>query len=723
MQRIRPPHFTRFFSVRRYAPVVAILVGCFVAMIFWPATRDEILDWDDHFHLTDNPFIQPDSPNRFAHFWIHPFGNLYIPVAYNAWALIYQASMNDRAEPRAPILHGANVVVHALNSMLMFALMWRLMNFVGTGVPPVNRRAESKRSYFSVLRTDDGRNTCPTGMVLKQSLSAAAIAALFFALHPLQVESVTWISEFRGLTSAFFGLLAMIAYIHSTRRAISWWNLIGLLCFALALLCKPSAASIPLMLLTIDLLILRRGWRRSILSIIPWIFLSIFSLAIMRNLQSAGDAIEPTPFWARPFIAGDAIVFYLSKLVWPLKLSADYSRTPQVVMNSGAGFWVAWIIPIGLIALMAWRRWWMGLACLLVMIFALSPVLGIVSFDFQRISTVADRYMYLALTGPALGIAVLLARHPKTVSFVTCALVIALMLMLLPAQIRTWHDNKSIWNHAFEINHRSVVARANLAAQLVEAGRISEGERQFRSLLEIAPNRVNAYLGLADLAMRSNDLIKAEQLFRKAFEIDPINTAASSRLGFVLIEQNRKEEAESQLKRAIELNPKNTDAMVNLGALLLTQRRFDESTRLLEDAIRQHPRHPQAWANLLRVRRATQPERLSESLIEDVKRLTDNDPWPLRVLARECLLQREWHDAETLARAALERFPRHAETINDLAQSLAFQDKLDEAITEFDRAYKLRPDLTMIGDNLEKARALKTRGAFSTTQSTTPVPR
>jgi len=432
--------------------------------------------------------------------------------------------------------------------------------------------------------------------------------------------------------------------------------------------------------------------------------------------------VEPAPPWARPFIAGDAIVFYLTKLFWPLELCADYSRTPQVVMASGAGFWIAWIVPVALIALLVWRRWWTALACLLVMIFALSPVSGIVSFDFQRISTVADRYIYLALIGPAMGLSIALTRSARPTLFVAGALAVGSMIMLSIDQIRTWQDDQSIWKHAFDVNNRSVVARANIAAKLVDDGNFSEGERHYRQLVEIAPKRVNGYLGLAGLAMRSNDLAKAEQLFRKAFEIDPINTTASSRLGAVLIDQNRLEEAELVLKRAIQLNPKNADAMVNLGALLLTQRRFDESIRMLDEAIRQHPQHLLAWANLLKLRRATQPDRISESLIEDVKRLTDNDPWPLRKLARECLLKQEWHDAEVLARAALAKIPRHAETINDLAQALAFQGRLDEAIAEFDRAHKLRPDLVVIKNNLDKARALKSN-ASATKPSTPPRPR
>ncbi|HQY88058.1 MAG TPA: tetratricopeptide repeat protein, partial [Tepidisphaeraceae bacterium] len=149
-------------------------------------------------------------------------------------------------------------------------------------------------------------------------------------------------------------------------------------------------------------------------------------------------------------------------------------------------------------------------------------------------------------------------------------------------------------------------------------------------------------------------------------------------------------------------------------ALLLTQRRFDESIALLEEAIDQHPRHAIAWANLLRVRRATDPNHISSKIIEDVKRLTQNDPWPLRLLARECLLKQEWRDAETLARASLALFPRHAETINDLAQSLAFQNRIDESIADIERATKMRPDLTIIRDNLEKARALKASGASVT---------
>ena len=397
---------------------IGILLAAITSGIFARVLRQSFLDWDDPLHVTDNPLMHPISVAHIEQFWRHSYCGLYIPIAYMLFSalaalgrvnppLVNNTNWVMSFDPQ--YFHGASLLLHTSNSLLVYLLLLRLV-----------------------------RKTWPS-----------FAGALLFAIHPVQVEAVAWISEIRGLLSAFFCLSAMHLYFLATpeqRNApvrLAWrWYIAATLCFVLAMLSKPGAVAVPLAIWAIDQWMLRVPSRVSIARLLPWVLLCLPQAVLTHNVQPM-DAGSVVPIWQRPWVALDAIGFYIGKLVLPVKLATDYGRTPHLVVTHPA-YLVCAAVPI-VIAIIAW--WNRGkrpyyLASCLIFAAILLPVLGFVPFHFQLISTVGDRYVYLAMLGPALALASLIATTPgRTVASVSIIALTALAAAVA-VQVRVWDTPK-----------------------------------------------------------------------------------------------------------------------------------------------------------------------------------------------------------------------------------------------------------------------------------------
>ncbi|HEX4510477.1 MAG TPA: hypothetical protein VH328_10370, partial [Burkholderiaceae bacterium] len=334
--------------------------------------------FDDDLHVYANPFLNPPTLHSLERLWQHAYEHLYVPLAYTIYAVLaslaqvavhVDASIGQSISVTALPFHVASVALHALNVWLCFCLVRRL--------------------------TDRPR--------------VPWLCALVFALHPLQLESVAWISELRGVSSASLVLLALNVFV-SSRQAQNSPRRAGLLAVAAvsllaATLCKPSAAAVPLVALAIDRVALRTPWRKALLAASVLALVVVPFVMLTRASQVIPAAGQSSP-WQRPFVAGDALAFYVLKTVLPIDLGVDYGRTPASVMAHGWSYLV-WLLPGSLLAVAFVNRQrrpltWLGL---LMFVCFLLPTSGLMPFSFQAYSTVADRYAYLALLGVGLVVA------------------------------------------------------------------------------------------------------------------------------------------------------------------------------------------------------------------------------------------------------------------------------------------------------------------------------
>jgi len=588
-----PVHSHPEHGLGQLAASLVLLVVAIIAT--FGSVRDHRLLalWDDNVNVLNNPGLNPPTWDGVAEFWRKPYVLLYVPVTYTILAgeayLAYDptAPPGERFDPR--VFHVANLVWHFLASALVLLILRELL---GAGWSPL-------------------------------------IGALVYALHPLQVETVAWVTETKGLVSATLGWSAVYLYLvgtsgrarHPTEAAqvdISPLSARGyatlavaLVCFALSLLAKPSAVVLPLMVLLIDLLWRHQPWPRAFVRMAPAFGLAVAVWLITRTLQPPEVIPSAAPLWSRPLIAGHALAIYLLKLALPYPLCVDYGFTPSEVMLRGWGWW-AWIVPVAVTLLFAYsphhRRW---LCAWGIFVVGVLPVLGFIPFRFQEFSTVADRYVYLAMLGPALGVGYLLflLRH----AFVWGMAVASLLVLALFSRAQTahWIDDETVFRHVLDVNSasylahtqlgtlaerqqdaasaarhyveaitlnpRAEIARNNLANLLVMSGRFDEAIAQYQALLDISPKNIEFRCNLALALAQAGRLEEAEQTARAALELGPNSLLAQNAWADVLVRQNRIDEAIQVLQAAFAAHPTATGTLANLAGLLIKQGRTGEA--------------------------------------------------------------------------------------------------------------------------------------------------
>lgn len=648
-----------------------------VVALYAPAIRFGFLGYDDRFHIHQNDALVTPGPQRFTRFWAAPYGNLYVPLAYNLFAVEAIATDRgtevrpaDRFDPR--VFHATSVVLQAIAGVLVLGILASL------GAP----------------------------------LLASIVGAGLFALHPLQVEAVAWISEQRGLLAGVLALGAALVYLRSTgarrSRASVAGVVIGGVLFVLSMLSKPSTAALPVALVIVDVMVRRVPLRRSLVRMIPWIVAGLALLVVTRVLQQPEAARASAPLWARPLIAGDAITFYLEKLVLPFGLSPDHGRTPAAVLG-GAWIFVAWLVPVAIACAMVLGRAWRGLAAFGVFAVMLAPVLGLVSFHHQDISTVADRYASLALLGAAMLGALVVARVPKRVGVPVALVVLVALGVDSRAQLTHWRSDETLWTHTLDVNPRSAMAHNNLGYWLDEQGRLDDALEHYRRAIALDPEveraRTNAGVALQKLGRGA----EAETILHDALAQDPRDVRAMTALGVAYATSGRRDDGADLFRRALAIDPSDAEALSDLGLTRMEAGDAGEAERLYRAAIRANPWFAEAWHNLGVVLSRT--GRLDEA-IDAWRRAIECNPKlapTQRRLGSALLGKNQLDAAEAHLREAVRLEPTNAAGHNNLGLIAIRRGDLDEAIAEFSEAVRLDPTLETAQENLANAKTLRAR--------------
>jgi hypothetical protein len=322
----------------------------------------------------------------------------------------------------------------------------------------------------------------------------------------------------------------------------------------------------------LDVLVVGRDWRRVVRSAGVWVALTVPCVVWAKVVQTVPPM---TPVWARPGIAGDAVAFYLWKVVWPARLMVDYGRTPQTVMARW-GWWLTAAIPVG-VGVAAWvvrRRRPALLGAFLVFVVGVAPVLGFTPFEFQYQSTTADHYLYLSMLGVALAVAYGVSLWPGRVMGVCVGVIVAVLAVRSAVQAGVWRDNLTLFGHELALNPASLSGHIHMAIHLED-----------RAVLDPNP------AGKAAL------LAEAERHLRLALPLDPEGYLTNRNLGMVLIREGRTREAIGYLERAIpagEADPRTARddlgfVHYGLGAALWQHGRRAEAVAHFEKAVEYDP--------------------------------------------------------------------------------------------------------------------------------------
>jgi tetratricopeptide (TPR) repeat protein len=566
--------------------IVPFAIAAVAFALFSPALHYGFVLWDDDRNFLTNPFYRGLGWAQVRWAFTSAVMGHWIPVTWLSFGIDHAVwGMNPFG------YHLMNVLLHAANAALFYLLGRRLL----------------------VL----GR---PAARPWATALGAAA-AALFFAVHPLRVESVAWITERRDVLSALFCLLTVLAYLRACgsegapRRR---WLVVSMAAYALGLLSKSLIMSLPLVLLVLDVYPLRRAhgnWRRVLLEKIPYLALAVAAavvsiLVVMAKVGLTSPAAYPPS--ARSAMALYSLAFYIVKTLVPLELSPMYELPAKVALTNPR-FLATALVAVGLtvVLVLARRRWPAGLAVWLVYGLTLAPVSGIVHNGPQL---VADRYSYLSCLGPALLLGAALAlvassasiARPLRAAVVLGALGWIVGLAALTAeQLPIWRDAEGLWLRALAIDPGCAFCHGQLGALLGNRGELGLAIAHFERVVELRPANVRhrGNLGLALLKAKRPG--EAAVQFERMLTIEPGDAETRTRLGLALVSQGKLADASTQFERASRDDPRNVTALMNLGLSLLDMGRPAEALPYLERAVAIDTASPVGRAGLARARAAT----------------------------------------------------------------------------------------------------------------------
>ena len=696
-------------SARRARLAAPLVLLALVLAVFGRSATFDFLSWDDGYHVTQNPWLNPPSAAGLAHLWDKPYFGLYAPVAYTVFAAEAQFSRlltgmgqtsGDSAAALQPwIFHAGSVLLHAINVLLVFRLLRRLS---GARWP-------------------------------------AAAGAALFALHPLQVEAVSWISETRGLLSTLFSLVAIQLMLPTTAasggRHRAWIAVLkgslATICYLAALCSKPSAAVVPALVLVIAW-----AWRASSAEAVAgrktrtiawftllfvWSIVGVRLAIVTSQLQHHDTLSTALPWYVRPVASLANSGFYLGKLCVPVGLAPDYGWRASVM--AVANWRYAWCLaPALLIVLLVLmrrridRRWRAAIAIALV---AVAPTVGLVPSAFQAISFVADRYFYLAMLGPALGLAMWLAgdnqsshsisadslsrqqRRRLAVAPVPVArsggrwpvalAILGLCGAMSFVQAGHWRDDTTVAARMLEVNRASFVALTQRGYSAARSGDEATATENYRRALAANPNYPLAWFNWGVLHLRQRQWNTAVRNFERARELDPTDVMTATNLGRALIEARRYERAVAVLAGAVAREPDCALAQATLGDAYLQRREFDQASQCLNAAIALQPNLADAWYLLGCVEREQKRPTAAGTALATALKFNPQLAAAHYGLGELAIDRRDWPAAERAFSAALAIRPTFLQARFQLARAMLEQEQVAAAAVEFEELISEHP--------------------------------
>jgi Flp pilus assembly protein TadD len=432
-----------------------------------------------------------------------------------------------------------------------------------------------------------------TGWVVRSAWVAA-----FFAVHPLRVESVAWVSERKDVLSAFFGLVSLWAYARYARAPGLLRYLLVVAPLVLSLLSKPMLVTLPFLLLVQDWWPLGRaqsfrGWRLLMVEKLPLLALCVASSVVTLIAQKTGGsvaALDHLPLVARAQNAAVAYATYVWLTVWPLRLT-PYYPLPQ----GGWSVWsvaISWLLLIAVTAVAVWQRHRRPylLAGWLWFIGTLVPMVGLVQVGDQAY---ADRYTYFPLIGLVLAIVWAVAEIPhrgvKRIALAAGATLLTTFAGLTFIQIGYWKDSLALWEHNVEVSGHTQKSLNNRGEAYLRLGRFDDAAADFREAVRRDPGSAAARSNLAAALLRQRNLEEARRQLETAALLEPQffkNPVARSKLGAVLWLMGRDEEAMAYLRDAAKLGPDEPTVRYNLGLALSDQGSYGEAAEEFAAALR-----------------------------------------------------------------------------------------------------------------------------------------
>ena len=539
------PIHNKTWATHWYAVFISLLLVIATLAVYWQVGDNGFVSFDDGLYVTENPRIQGGlnlKNIRWAFTTTH---------ASNWHPLTWMSHMLDISlfgqDPGAH--HFVSLFFHMTNALLLFFVLRKM-----TG--------DEWQSGF--------------------------VAALF-ALHPLHVESVAWVSERKDVLSTLFWLLTLHSYVWYVNNGKAFSYFTAILFFTMGLLAKPMLVTVPFVLLLLDYwplgrfkfnrpsnlasmeshISLHRLWKEKI----PFFSLAMASCLVTVYAQQSGNSVAPLdayPMGLRIANALVAYVAYLAKMIWPIHLTAFYPYPPFLPAWQVVGAALVLMAIFIMCGLTAKRQPYLIVGWLMYfgMLF---PVIGVVQAGDQAM---ADRYTYIPLIGIfimlAWGLPGLLTKSniQKVIFVVGAALVLPMLMIISWLQVRHWSDNISFYEHMINVTDNNFMAHYNLGVFLAEHKRIDEAIIQYQNALDIKPGHVDANNNLGNALVIQERHREAVKYYTNALNRVPEDPEINNNLGVALFYSDNYEQAIRHFKTALKMRPDYAEARQNLQKAL-----------------------------------------------------------------------------------------------------------------------------------------------------------
>lgn len=603
---------------RKFPWAAALIVAGITFLVYLPALRNGFVGaWDDNVYVYNNQAIQSLSLEFFKWVFTSEAIGLWHPMTMFSLAVDYAGyGLNPWG------YHLTNNIFHTLNTLLVFILVFRLVEQV----------------YPDENRFD------------KKAFIAGAVTALLFGIHPLHVESVAWISERKDVLCAFFYLLSLLAYLKYVSSPDSkkpLFYIISLILFIAALMSKPMAVSLPLVLLILDFYPLGRlSIDRKYMNIKPilieklpfFIFSFVVALATLWASQVGGALRTSTeyPLMGRVFGAIYAYIFYLTKMILPNNLAPFYPHPTMVGIGPFIIKYLGSLIIFMMItffSIRSFKRNRFFLVAWLYYVVTLVPVIGIIQVGGQ---IAADRYTYLPGLGPflliGLGVAYLyeIYDHRKLL-IIFASFFLLWMSKMTVTQINIWKDPVTLWSHemkmfpsvyisynnrgnaykeagefqkaikdydeAIKLNPKEPLLYVNRGVAYSYLGKHQEGTIDLNEAIKLNPKYLLAYYNRGALFQESGDFKQAIKDYGKVIELNPKHAEAYYNRGMAYDSLGDYQEALKDYSRAIELDRKHIDAYYKRGGIFFEKGDYQQAINDYSKITELNTQHADAYYN------------------------------------------------------------------------------------------------------------------------------
>ena len=626
----------------RKAFLVSLCLVAAVVVAYMPAIHSDFVGFDDELYVTENKQVQEGLSSESLKWAFTTFHSAnWHPITWLSHMLDCELyGLNPAGH------HWTQVEFHIVNTVLLFFILFKM-----------------------------------TGALFK-----SAFVAALFALHPLHVESVAWVSERKDLLSTFFGLMMIFAY-HRYVKTSDFKNYLLIIVFlSLGLMAKPMLVTFPFVLLLLDFWPLERfqykknenddlsqpgrtvyvgfkGFMRLVLEKIPLFIPVVISSILTFLAQKSEGAVKTLGALSLKTRIANALVSYVSyvsKAIWPSKLAVFYPHPGNALSGwtiIGAALLISAAI---LLSIRTFKKYPYIAVGLFWYLGTLVPVIGLVQVGGQAM---ADRYTYIPLIGlfiiVAWGVSDLFKKwqHKKNFLGVSIMIILSALAWKTFHQLGYWKNGIVLFENAVSVTENNYLAHNNLGTAYGPVD-LDKAIYHYKAALKIKPDYVTAFFNLGIVMEKKGKTDEAIANYLEALRINPNYLEVYNNLGVVLFKKGDYEGAALYFNKALKINPQKTDARNNIANVLFAQGKVDEAVLHYKEAIRIDPKHSNAHYNLGNI----------------------------------LLKQGKTKEAFTHFSEAIKINPDYAQGFNKIGEILFKQGKIDRAKVFFSKAIQIDPN-------------------------------